>query len=263
MSFSADWLALRSDADRAARNPELAAELAELVDECTNLRVLDLGAGTGANMAATAPFLTAKQEWTLVDADAELLDLAVPDEGIAATRKVYDLAGNLAPLFDPAPDLVTASAFFDLCGEDWIGSLVEHAASANALVYAVLNYDGIEEWAPAHETDAAVLAAFHQDQRRDKGLGPAAGPDGAEILSQQLKAYGYSVLNGSSKWELSARSDGALIAALAEGSASAVRPRLGSTADTWLAARREAETVTIGHRDILAVPPRWSATPPD
>ncbi len=128
-------------------------------------------------MRATAPLLGPGQRWRLVDGDAELLARADPPAGVAAEPVLADLGGDLAPLFDPAPDLVTASAFFDLCGAAWIDRLVGHAAAAGATLYAVLTYDGREAWAPPYPLDAAALAAFHADQRRDKGLGPALGPD--------------------------------------------------------------------------------------
>ena len=257
MSFSADWLALRTDADRAARNADLAGALAELAADREHLRVLDLGSGTGANMAATAPFLSAQQEWVLVDADQDLLDKVEAEDGVTLTRKVHDLAGDLAPLFVETPDLITASAFFDLCGQAWIDRIVAEAAQSNALVYAVLTYDGREVWSPAHPADAAVLDAFHADQQRDKGLGPAQGPAGADALAASLKAHGYRVETGRSDWELTAEADRELISALAEGSANAVRATLGETADSWLADRRAAQTVMIGHLDVLGIPPGW------
>ena len=37
------------------------------------MRVLDLGAGTGANLRATAPLIEAPQHWVLADNDVELL----------------------------------------------------------------------------------------------------------------------------------------------------------------------------------------------
>lgn len=255
MSFSADWLALRSDADRAARNPDLAADLAELVEERETLNVLDLGSGTGANMAATAPFLTDSQHWVLVDADESLLTQAPPLDGVTVSRKVHDLAGDLAPLFDPAPDLVTASAFFDLCGADWIERLASEASRAKALVYAVLTYDGREEWKPPHPADPDVLAAFHADQHVDKGLGPSLGPDAAAHLARALRAEGYEVRTARSDWTLTQAEDKALIEALARGSATAVRPTLSAVAEAWRDARIAAESAMIGHLDVLAIPP--------
>jgi hypothetical protein len=257
VSFSADWLALRVDADRRARAPGLAARLSAHFGGRPELRAIDLGSGTGAMMRAVAPLLGPGQHWRLVDGDAGLLAQAAPVPRATLERLTADLAGELAPLFRPRPDLVTASAFFDLCGAAWIDRLVEHVAAAGAALYAVLSYDGREDWAPPHPLDAAVLAAFHADQRRDKGLGPALGPDAAAHLAAALRGAGFEVLTAPSDWHLAPPADAALIAALALGSAEAVAPALGhAAAAEWRRSRARAASVTIGHVDVLALPPR-------
>ncbi len=258
MSFSADWLALRADADRRARDAGLAARLSRHFAGRAGLRILDLGAGTGAMAAATATLLGPGQRWRLVDSDATLLERAASPPGvpeIIIERVVADLAGDLSTLFDPAPDLVTASAFFDLCGAEWTDRLAGHAAAAGAALYAVLTYDGRESWSPPHPLDIPVLAAFQADQRRDKGLGPALGPDAAPHLAGALRAEGYDVATAASDWRLGAPADAALIAALAQGTAQAVAPALGNHAAAWQRARARATAVTIGHVDLLALPP--------
>ena len=256
MSFSADWLALRADADRRARDPMLAADLAEALFETDPLRVLDLGSGTGANMAALAPLFGPKQQWLLVDHDAGLLDQVAPDPGIIVDRRVFDLSGDLAPLFDPAPHLVTASAFFDLSGAVLIDRLVGRIVETGAIFYTVLTYDGREEWQPPHPMDAEILSAFHADQHADKGLGPALGPEATRYLERAFNDAGYRVQTGDSPWKLTQTEDADLISALAAGSASAVRHRVGQdAADEWRAARTSADSVLIGHRDLLALPP--------
>ena len=256
MSFSAGWLALRAEADRRARDPRLAARLSAHFGAREGLQVLDLGAGTGAMMHGVAPLLGPAQRWRLVDSDAGLLGRAAPPPETMVERVTADLAGDLAPLFRPPPDLVTASAFFDLCGAEWIDRLVGHAAAAGAAVYAVLSYDGRERWHPPHPLDVPVLAAFHADQRRDKGLGRALGPDAAARLAARLSAAGYAVLTAGSDWRLSAPADAGLIAALARGSADAVAPALGRAAAAgWQRSRAAATSVTIGHVDVLALPP--------
>ena len=258
--FSAGWLALRAGADARARDQGLAARLGVHFAGHRGLRVLDLGAGTGANLRATAGLIDAPQHWLLADNDAALLARAEPAGNITVERRQIDLAGDLSGLFgpapDPAPDLVTASAFFDLCGADWIDRLVALAAGCGAAFYTVLTYDGREEWNPPDPLDAAVLAAFHTDQRRDKGLGAALGPDAHSHLADRLRGHGYRVFEGSSDWQLQQPDDSALIAALAEGSAAAVAGVLGAErANEWLAARIATQRVTIGHRDLLALPP--------
>ena len=255
MSFSADWLTLRADADRRARDPMLTADLAEALYETDPLRVLDLGSGTGANMAALASLFGPRQHWVLADHDADLLAQTEGAPGITLDRRVLDLSGDLAPLFDPAPHLVTASAFFDLAGEAFIDRLVARIVECRAAFYTVLSYDGREAWQPPHPLDAEVLTAFHADQNADKGLGPALGPEATGYLEQAFRKAGYRVQTGDSPWELTRAEDADLIAALAEGSASAVAPKVGKdAARAWQEARRGAASVFIGHRDLLALP---------
>ena len=73
--FSADWLRLREPLDLAARNEALAqgfkAALKPRGGEA--LRLIDLAAGSGANLRALAPCLGRDQDWTLVDHDPLLL----------------------------------------------------------------------------------------------------------------------------------------------------------------------------------------------
>jgi hypothetical protein len=253
--FAADWLALRRPADARAQDSGLRARLAAHLAGRDRLTVLDLGAGTGAGLALTAPHLPGPQHWRLVDDDPGLLARAVPPAGTTVERLSRDLSGGVGPLLDPVPDVVTAAAFFDIAGREWVASLAQALAATRVPLYATLIYDGRESWEPADPRDAHVLEAFHADQRRDKGLGPALGPDAPGALSALLAADGFAVAEARSDWALAAPRDAALIAALAEGSAAAVRPRLGADADRWLAARRGATRVRVGHRDILALPP--------
>ncbi|HUS54943.1 MAG TPA: class I SAM-dependent methyltransferase [Thermohalobaculum sp.] len=255
--FDADWLALRAGADARARDKGLAARMRAYFADRDQVRVLDLGAGTGANLRATAPLIGVPQHWVLADNDMALLARVEPVANAAVTRCAVDLAGDLSVLFDPVPDLVTASAFFDLCSKEWIRRLVELAASSGAALYAVLTYDGREDWAPPHPLDREVLAAFHADQRRDKGLGLALGPDAHAALAACLRGHGYTVFEGQSDWELTLPGDAGLIAALANGSAATVGATIGlAGAERWRAARCAAASVTIGHQDLLALPPR-------
>jgi len=254
--FSADWLALRADADSRARDAGLAARLGAHFTGRDSLRVLDLGAGTGANLRATSPLIACPQHWLLADNDPALLAHCEPVSGTTVETRAVDLSGGLEALFEPVPDLVSCAAFLDLCGAAWLDRLAAALAGSGAALYAVLSYDGREVWEPPHPLDAQMLAAFHADQRRDKGLGPSLGPDAHAHLSEVLRGRDYQVLEARSDWVLVQPRDSALIAALANGSAGAVAGALGpGPAETWRIARETASRVTIGHRDLLALPP--------
>jgi hypothetical protein len=277
--FSADWLALREGADRRARNAELLARFEALFASLDAVTAVDLGCGTGSNLRACAPHLPARQAWTLVDHDSRLLaaardrlsawsDAAEADGDrlrlvkggaeIAVGFVEADLAHGAGALLADRTGLVTAAALFDLVSPAWIEAFAGHAAEAGAVFYTALTYDGAERWTPPHPADRDMLAAFLAHQRRDKGFGPSAGPAATEILQNTFRAHGYAVHTADSPWRLGSE-DAALMCALAQGTAAAVR-ETGEVPDTtvrdWLEARLSATLCEIGHADVLAVPPR-------
>lgn len=275
MSFSASWLALREPADHRARNRELAEKLAAHLAPLAVPRIVDLGCGSGSNLRALAAVLNAEQDWTLVDYDPALLQaaretltgwaeraraesdsLVLSQNGktIRVQFRQADLSRGLAPVLDPAPDLVTAAALFDLCSADFIAQAARDIAHSGAAFYTVLTYDGMEEWLPPHEADADVLAAFLAHQKTDKGFGVSAGPDAPRALRDAFAQNGFAVHDASTPWLLEAPRDAALMRELAHGIAQATQEtgrldpaRIGS----WrMAARVSAR---IGHRDFLAL----------
>ena len=66
----------------------------------------------------------------------------------------------------------------------------------------MLTYDGDQRWTPEHAADAAMAAAFHAHQARDKGFGAAAGPNAADALAEAFPNAGYGVQKGDSAWRL-------------------------------------------------------------
>lgn len=276
--FSTGWLDLRERADRRARDAALAARLAGHFAGRERLHIVDLGCGTGANCRALAPALPGAQSWRFIDHDADLLaasrarmagwaaslgdpqgDLLLSMQGrpIDIRFQQADLNGNLSALVGPGADLVTAAALFDLVSPGWIARFTRTVAQTGAAFYTVLIYDGEEVWMPAHPADEAVLAAFRQHQHGDKGFGPAAGPDAADLLIRAFAETGYDVHAAASPWRLGMHA-AALIRALAEGTSQAVCETGlidAETAENWRAARANADTAIIGHVDILALPP--------
>jgi SAM-dependent methyltransferase len=243
-----------------------------------HLAIVDLGCGTGSNLRGTALALPAlRQSWTLVDHDPVLLDaaraalLAWADEGdergeelvlrkgeheIFVDTRTADLATDLDRVLDWRPELITAAALFDLVSADWIGRFAAGCARRRLPFYTVLTYDGREIWTPPHPLDGAVNAAFHADQTRDKGFGPAAGPDAARVLREAFAGNGYALITGDSPWRL-APDQADLIAQLADGIAAAAMATGRVTPDEarqWRAAHDRSARVLIGHEDLFANP---------
>jgi len=159
--------------------------------------------------------------------------------------------------------LVTASALFDLVSAPFVNALVttlqERPLKNPIGLYAALNYDGTTEWTPSHPLDNTVLAAFNRDQQRDKGLGPALGPNATNYLERRFTQASFEVISAPSPWTLDG-SDNALVAELIKGIAAAVAddPALDTKAlQAWNEFRlNHADTgsCVVGHRDTLALP---------
>lgn len=277
--FSPDWLALREAADRRARSPVIDGAVAAALAAHDEPRICDLGAGTGASLRALAPLLGPRQHWVLMDYDPALAAAAratlagqadaaqtdgsdlVLDWGGRVLRVSFaaaDLAADPAAPLAFAPQLVTASAFFDLASAAWCRAFAAAMAGAEVMVHAALTCDGRDAWLPPHPADAAVHAAFQAHQTRDKGFGPAAGPKAGAALAGALTDAGHVVMIDESPWQLGA-DDRPLIAALAAGTAGAAREQGGVAPDdlaAWEAARRQAASCRIGHVDLFARPAR-------
>ena len=100
-------------------------------------------------------------------------------------------------------------------------------------------------------------------QRRDKGLGGALGPDAARVARDGFVDAGFDTWLVPSPWILHA-ADADLAAMLVDGWAHAARdqsPEDASWIEVWAEARKSAVAsgesgVTVGHLDLLALPPQ-------
>lgn len=258
---------------------------------------VDLGAGTGSTLRAVSQYLSGHHDnasssnepvpdvtkpgapqsafaWRLVDHDPVLLAEAARRHGeqwrLETCQADFGQPGIL-PLKDAR--LVTASALFDLVSAGFVDSLVDaleaQATSPEAQatspekrtagVYAALTYDGRTTWTPAHPLDDEVLQAFNRDQRRDKGMGPALGPDATSTMVSVFERAGFKVTTGSSPWKLTG-ADSVMLTALISGIYDAVRqdPALDQKAlEDWRQFRQQhvaTGTCEVGHQDFLALP---------
>lgn len=263
-SFSIAWLDLRESADFAARDKTLVTQalnwLGQATDRVSPDRIIvDLGAGTGSTLRALSKLGANNIVWRLVDLDGKLLDEALRRHG--KNYLIEDYQADLT-IIEELPltgaHIVSASALFDLASSTFIDALVTRLDARKTAVYAALNYDGTTTWSPAHPLDEKVLTAFNQDQHRDKGFGPALGPDCTEYLQKALENNGYAVTIQPSPWQLAAK-DHAMLTELINGIAAAVSEGYGLTAqalEDWKNFRiaNVAEgNCTVGHWDLLAL----------
>ena len=283
--FSTQWLDLREPLDAASRATPLCTAVAEDLalrrKHPARLAVIDLGAGTGANLRYAAPRLGGAQDWLLVERDP-LLRAAIEDRmrswapitaagpplvlrdahfecGVRTVQ--LDLATQLHELPLPHEALLTASALLDLVSAPWLASLARRAADAAAIVWFALTYDGAIECQPAEPEDAEVRELFNRHQLNDKGFGPALGPAAARRAGEIFTAHGYQVRWAPSPWCLGPDQP-ALQYALIEGwfaAACEIAPQRLAVLRGWLARRRAhidggRSELQVGHLDMIGRP---------
>ena len=250
MGFSAEWLALREPADRAARDPALARRACKAAG--AEPLVLDLGCGTGATWRALTPLLPDSARWYLVDSDPTLLAAAAAATGDSTETIEADI-GDLSALPLDGVTLVTASALLDLVPGTWVQELARRLAVP---FYAALTYSGVMRWSPPDPRDDTISAYFNRDQRRDKGLGPALGPEAGGQAARIFTAAGFATHLADSPWQLGPEAAD-LQRELTDGIAAAAAQAGAAGATAWGRDRREraaSSSCVIGHSDILALP---------
>ena len=267
--FDANWLALREAVDHRSRATTLLMPLQTAWQTHGWCRILDLGSGTGSNLRYLAPRLRGAQDWTLLDQDADLLDLVEIPESINKARLTKgDLADQGLSAIAQV-DFVTGSALLDLVSREWLEQLVNACQRVSSGALFVLTYDGDIRWvtSSAHNAsvedpdDAFVRQAVNAHQRCDKGLGSALGPTATLVAAKLFEEAGYRTWLASSTWRLGPK-DSELARTLVDGwevAANEKRPDHAGRINGWACRRRqvvtsEAFVLAVGHLDLLALP---------
>ncbi|MBK1670621.1 hypothetical protein CKO28_21605 [Rhodovibrio sodomensis] len=291
-AFEAGWLELREPVDSESRARPLERLLYERLRDRTRLAVADLGAGTGSNLRHLAPRLAdargGVQHWTLLDADPVLLAdvpgrirtwarargyAVVPkDAGLEVTGRAeapftLDIASQQSDLSaDPLPvgrvDLVTGSALLDLVSREWLQAFAARLRDSGAACLIALSYDGQIAWQPQIAGDDEVMRLVNRHQRGEKTFGQALGPDGGAVAAAELESAGFTVETAQAPWRLGP-GDQALQQHLHAGwaaAASEAAPHRAEAIRAWLERRMDLlesgqGQVTVGHLDVLALPP--------
>lgn len=262
--FSEGWLTLREPYDRRARSAAVLDAVAAWAASRASIAVVDLACGLGSTLRTVSERLPRRQSWRLVDNDLSLLARAAalslpPDRTVTAVP--VDLARDLEAALDGPVELVTTSALLDLVSHDWLDRLVTEAAARRLPVYAALSYDGLATLDPVDPLDSAVIDAVNQHQRRDKGFGPALGPEAAAAAPGRFEAVGYTVTQGASDWVFGSKDTEIQTEVLTGWAVAAREVGESSIGDiiNWLARRRDHiaaghSSMRVGHVDFFARP---------
>jgi hypothetical protein len=264
---SSDWLALREDADAAARSDELADTVRHHIATAAQPLVIhDLGCGTGSMGRWLATQLPGAQHWIMYDRDPDLLqraragmtDAAADGAPVTVETRQHDVTALTADDYRGTA-LVTASALLDLLTVEEIGRIAAACAGAACPALLTLSVSGRVELTPDDPLDAEIAAAFNAHQRRSVADRRLAGPDAIDAAVEAFARLGVATSVRSSPWLLGPSNadltlewfTGWLDAAVEQ------RPELEGPVATY-AERRRSELaegrlrVVVGHDDLLA-----------
>lgn len=266
----ADWLALREPADAAARAEGLVECLRpRLAPVGGELRIRDLGCGTGAFGRWLAGRLPGPQHWIAQDRDTDVLarigsDLdgltAADGKPVRVTTRQRDLTALTARTLR-GTSLVTASALLDVLTAPQLERIAGCCVAARVPVLMALTVTGRVAFDPPHSADAAFRDAFNAHQRRRAGRHRRLGPDAASAARIAFRRRGARVFARSTPWRLDADS-----AALAEtwlrgwvDAAQQQRPSLARGAAEYREDRLNRLlsgelSVRVEHVDLLVLP---------
>ncbi|HTL11288.1 MAG TPA: class I SAM-dependent methyltransferase [Bdellovibrionota bacterium] len=222
VSVDLQWLQVRFPFDHACRDRVVLRALQHLVAERISahgragrpLKVVDLGAGSGANVAHLARALGGWQDWLLVDRDPRVLEGAqsflewafhsaslrpapgaIRHQGVNLDFREVDYRGA---------DLVTANAVFDLNAEDEFEALLarieEVDVSARPALYFTTHLSGRSEFDPIEDDDAFFAGLFSEHMERPQSFGRGMGIACAARMREILSRRGWQVTEGASDW---------------------------------------------------------------
>ena len=261
--FSADWLSLREPVDQRSRSGVILGAIERYFQKSDRVSAIDLASGRGSMIRALTSRLPKRQVWYAIDDEPVLLrDAELTRTGtIQIQSRLVNLVENLEDVLSTAADLVVTSAFIDLVSDRWLNQLVHGTMARSLPVYLGMSYDGRVMCSPRHDLDDVVIAAFARHQRRDKGFGPALGPEAGDVAADKFGEAGYEVTVERADWHLTVE-ERDLQSMMVAGWYAAVTElnelephALNAWHEqrlAWIADGRS--TMTVGHLDIWTVP---------
>ena len=204
--FNNSWLFQREKIDNLSKSKLLIQKINNSLKDFDNIRIIDLGTGTGSNFRYLSKKIKFKnQYWTLMDISKSSLNEA--RNNINFNKKIKkisiinnDIIKNINKTKFDNFDLVSGSAFLDIMPKKWFKSFY-HKNINTKIIYFSINYDGLFKFYPNHKLDKKVLSLFNYDQKSKKANNlKAVGPDCSNIINKHfLKTHKTYLIN--SNWD--------------------------------------------------------------
>ena len=225
-SINPVWLEERYPMDAAARNRQLEQTVVESFKGVQRLRLLDVGAGLGANTRYYLEVFPGDQHWLLVEREPALAVQCRLALAAHAARKGWDCAATSGGLVLQLPrkrvtveliegsllkvdtlvdldgiDLVTANAVFDTLSRQQFNHFAQSLARHRLPLLATLLYRSAH-FEPAEQRDGTYLKLYEQHMIRPRSFGSAMGPACSRYMMAALSNLNMTVSNGKSDWRI-------------------------------------------------------------
>lgn len=286
--YATDWLNERFPFDVAARNPVVEQACLAAMDQHTELQLVDIGAGNGANPRYFMDRIPQDQYWTLIELDPQLGKASLEEllahgkkkgyEGsmvsettivlsnIDKTITIRSFCGSLLEL-DKHINLgqvncVMANAVFDLFSENQFIAFCDKLLDQRIPFLSTLNYTGMS-FAPEEAEDETIVAWYESHMQRLQPFGRAMGADGPELMERWLGVQKGQLYAEESTWKIKEEDRnmlGFLLGFMEEAIPElSLNPEQLTYFDNWLQRKRQHSAnhqlqISVKHKDILFLP---------
>lgn len=222
-NFYANWLNDRYPFDSEARNKDLEAAFLSYLNQKEEVRLVDVGAGTGSNALYLMDKISGNQHWHFIEQDASFEEVVFHRLEEYASYHKYDwikkghsafittpnkqltfqfINGSLLDIKDLVEletiDIVVANAVFDLFSKDQIQQFLQPILAREIACYFTLNYQSMS-FHPEDPFDDTFISLYETHMERPQTMGSAMGKKANSFIQEQLSSSS-KVTSGISTW---------------------------------------------------------------